>query len=89
MKDILQPAITLSREGYPVHEFSAYLQSHYEGALKKTAYSFGEDMLQDGKSPKQGDVVKNPKFADVLEVRKITITILCCATRYQFACENN
>ena len=68
MKDILQPAITLSREGYPVHQFSAYLQRHNEGVLKKTSCSFGGDLQLDRKPPKHGDVVKNPNFADVLEV---------------------
>ena len=68
LEEILQPAITLCKEGYPVHEFSAYLQQKYEGVLQRTQHSFADDMLLNGKAPQHGDVVKNEKLAGVFEV---------------------
>lgn len=69
MTDILQPAITLANEGYPVHQFSSLLQKQNEEVLQKTKHSFGDDMLNNnGESPCHGDVMKNPKLASVFEV---------------------
>ncbi|XP_066925060.1 glutathione hydrolase-like YwrD proenzyme [Clytia hemisphaerica] len=67
LKEILQPAITLCKEGYPVHEFSAYLQQKNEGVLQRTPHSFPDDMLLNGRAPQHGDVVKNTKLAGIFE----------------------
>lgn len=80
MQEILQPAINLANEGYPVHEWSAYLQNRNASVLQKTSYSFADDLLLDGKPPKHGDVVKNPKLARSYEVR----TIMLCLNNVTF-----
>ena len=69
MAQILQPAITLAKEGYPVHQFSAFLQKHNKEMLQKTKHSFGGDMLMnENESPQHGEVMRNPKLAGVFEV---------------------
>ena len=77
MTEILQPAITLAKEGYPVHQFSSLLQKQNERMLQKTKHSFGDDMLNiNGQSPYHGEVMKNPKLAGVFEVCFIFIFML-------------
>ena len=66
MKDILQPAISYARDGFPVTEVIAY-------SLKK-----GTDILKNirilksvyakwGKAPSKGEIFKNPLLANTLE----------------------
>ena len=69
MSDILQPAITLGKEGFPIHEFSAFLQHHHKDDLRNTEHSYGNDLLlEKGEIPQHGDVMTNPKLAAVFEV---------------------
>ena len=76
MAQILEPAITLAKEGYPVHQFSSLLQKQNEGVLQKTKHSSGDDMLnENGESPRHGDVMKNTKLADVFEVYRFWFLI--------------
>jgi len=65
MNDILQPAINLCENGYPVHKFSAYLQRLNCSRLKTNDLSFGDDLLEDGRAPNEGDVICNKHLADV------------------------
>lgn len=82
MTEILHPAITLAKEGYPVHQFSSLLQKQYKRVLQKTKHSFGDDMLNDnGESPHHGDVMKNPKLASVFEVVSFLINKDCFTLR--------
>ncbi|MFC3093778.1 gamma-glutamyltransferase [Alteromonas sediminis] len=66
MTDILTPAITYAKEGFPVTEVIAYYWQmnfdrvgHYPG--------FKETYLVDGKVPKKGDIFKNPYLAATYE----------------------
>lgn len=67
LETILQPAITLAQDGYPVHEFSAFLQNCHVGDLKQTLHSYADDMLLNGRAPYHGDIMKNPKLANVFK----------------------
>jgi gamma-glutamyltranspeptidase/glutathione hydrolase len=66
MKDILQPAITYAREGFPVTEVIAYylergVRSLEEFPNVKDVYAPG------GKVPAKGEIFKNPQLASTLE----------------------
>ncbi|MFH0841935.1 MAG: gamma-glutamyltransferase [Bacteroidota bacterium] len=66
MKDILQPAISYAREGFPVSEVIAYYLASNVKALEeypniKEVYSPG------GKVPAKGEIFKNPYLANTLE----------------------
>lgn len=66
MKDILQPAITYAREGFPVSEVIAYyLQRGTE--LLKDYPNIKEVYMPGGKAPSKGEVFKNPLLANTLE----------------------
>ena len=66
MKDILQPAISYAREGFPVTEVIAYYLAQGTELLKdypniKAVYMPG------GKAPSKGEIFKNPLLASTLE----------------------
>jgi gamma-glutamyltranspeptidase/glutathione hydrolase len=66
MKEILQPAITYAREGFPVTEVIAYylergVRSLEEFPNVKDVYAPG------GKVPAKGEIFKNPQLAGTLE----------------------
>ena len=67
MKDILDPVISYAREGFPVSELIAYylqtsasLYSRYEG--------FRETYMPLGRMPEKGEIFKNPRLANTLEL---------------------
>ncbi|KAH9898097.1 gamma-glutamyltranspeptidase [Cubamyces lactineus] len=60
--EILEPAIRLAEEGFPVTEInSAQYQNSYE--LLKKASPNGDEMLLDGKAPLPGQFLKLPNLA--------------------------
>jgi gamma-glutamyltranspeptidase/glutathione hydrolase len=66
MRDILQPAISYAREGFPVTELIAfYLERNTQRLAEypniKSVYMPG------GKSPAKGEIFKNPLLANTLE----------------------
>jgi gamma-glutamyltranspeptidase/glutathione hydrolase len=66
MKDILQPAITYAREGFPVTEVIAYyLQKGTE--LLKDYPNIKEVYMPGGKAPAKGEIFRNPLLASTLE----------------------
>jgi gamma-glutamyltranspeptidase/glutathione hydrolase len=66
MKDILQPAITYAREGFPVTEVIAYyIQRNAE--LLKDYPNVKEVYMPGGKAPGKGEIFKNPLLANTLE----------------------
>jgi gamma-glutamyltranspeptidase/glutathione hydrolase len=66
MKDILQPAISYAREGFPVTEVIAYsLAKNIE--LLKDYPNIKEVYMPGGKSPSKGEIFKNPLLANTLE----------------------
>jgi gamma-glutamyltranspeptidase/glutathione hydrolase len=66
MRDILQPAITYAREGFPVTEVIAYYLAI--GSRKLQDYpNIREVYMPGGKSPEKGEIFRNPQLAATLE----------------------
>jgi len=66
MKDILQPAISYAREGFPVTEVIAYYLERNTEVLKEYP-NIKEVYMPDGKTPAKGEIFKNPLLANTLE----------------------
>ncbi len=66
MKDILQPAISYAREGFPVTEVIAYYLERGVNALKEYP-NVKEVYMPGGKTPAKGEIFKNPLLANTLE----------------------
>jgi gamma-glutamyltranspeptidase/glutathione hydrolase len=66
MKDILQPAITHAREGFPVTELIAYYLERNTAVLKEFP-NIKEVFMPGGKTPSKGEIFKNPQLASTLE----------------------
>ncbi len=66
MEDILDPAITYAREGFPVSELIAYYWQRNAYILKDFP-GFAEIFMPNGKAPEKGDIFKNPYLANTLE----------------------
>ncbi len=66
MKDILQPAITYAREGFPVTELIAYYLKSNTEVLKEYP-NVKEVYMPEGKTPAKGEIFKNPLLANTLE----------------------
>ncbi|XP_020609550.1 uncharacterized protein LOC110048105 isoform X1 [Orbicella faveolata] len=67
MKDILQPAIDLAKQGFPVHPVAAYFWGKCCFCLKDPANKHGSDMLLNGEPPRGGDVMVMPHLATTFE----------------------
>ena len=66
MTDILSPAISYARNGFPVTEYIAY--SLDLSAKTLSIYeNFKETYMPDGKMPQKGEIFKNPYLADTYE----------------------
>jgi len=66
MKDVLQPAITYAREGFPVTEVIADALKHGTDLLKEYP-NIKEVYMPTGKTPSKGEVFRNPLLANTLE----------------------
>jgi gamma-glutamyltranspeptidase/glutathione hydrolase len=66
MKDILQPAISYAREGFPVSEVIAYYLDKGT-ALLKDYPNIKQVYMPSGKAPAKGEIFKNPLLANTLE----------------------
>lgn len=66
MKDILQPTIDYARNGFPMAELIAY---YLEGSAPRYEKypGFKEVFMPNGKTPKKGEIFKNPYLANTLE----------------------
>ncbi len=65
MEEILQPAITYAREGFPVTELIAYYWDL--GARNLSRFpNIAEVYMPGGKAPAKGDIFKNPYLAGTL-----------------------
>ncbi|OQS07899.1 gamma-glutamyltranspeptidase [Thraustotheca clavata] len=65
LQDILQPAIDLAREGFPVTPVTSYLWER--GVHQLTRWPHPEDLLIDGRAPRNGEIFQNPSLAASLE----------------------
>ncbi len=66
IKDILQPAISYAREGFPVSEVIAYYMDKGTAILKDYP-NIKEVYMPNGKAPSKGEIFKNPLLANTLE----------------------
>jgi gamma-glutamyltranspeptidase/glutathione hydrolase len=66
MKDILQPAISYARDGFPVTEVIAYYLERGTAVLKEYP-NIKEVYMPGGKTPSKGEIFKNPLLANTLE----------------------
>ncbi len=65
MSEVLNPAVTYAREGFPVSELIAYYWN-WSGFLQRYP-GFAETFMPDGRAPKKGEIFKNPMLANTLE----------------------
>ncbi len=66
MNEILMPAISYARDGFPVTEVIAYALDRNTQLLKDFP-NIKEVYMPDGKSPAKGEVFKNPALANTLQ----------------------
>jgi gamma-glutamyltranspeptidase / glutathione hydrolase len=66
MKDVLQPAITYAREGFPVTEIIAEAMKS-DAEILKDYPNFKEVYMPSGRTPAKGEVFRNPLLANTLE----------------------
>lgn len=66
VQEILQPTIEYAREGFPMAELIAY---YLEGSAPRYEKypGFKEVFMSSGKTPKKGEIFKNPYLANTLE----------------------
>ncbi|RUS91016.1 hypothetical protein EGW08_001233 [Elysia chlorotica] len=67
LKEILQPAIELAENGFPVHELAAVFWEKGAGVLQWHKNVHGKEMLLNGEAPKHGDIMYNPFLANTLK----------------------
>ncbi len=66
MEEILQPAISYARDGFPVSEVIAYEMASSNARLKDQP-GFAETYMPNGRFPLKGEVFKNPDLANTYE----------------------
>ena len=66
VKDILQPAITYARDGFPVTEVIAYYLDKGTDLLKDYP-NIKEVYMPKGRAPQKGEIFKNPLLANTLD----------------------
>jgi gamma-glutamyltranspeptidase/glutathione hydrolase len=66
MRDILQPAITYAREGFPVTEIIAY-NLNKETSLLREFPNIESVFMPKGFAPSKGEIFRNPLLANTLE----------------------
>ncbi|KAH3872512.1 glutathione hydrolase-like YwrD proenzyme [Dreissena polymorpha] len=67
MLDILQPAIRLAEEGFPVQKITAHAWAKGAWLLQEKRNMFGQDLLINGQPPKHGEVMQNPWLANTFK----------------------
>ena len=65
MEQVLAPAISYCREGFPVSELIAYYWSRSRFLARYPG--FKDTFLPDGEAPRKGEIFKNPKLGNTLE----------------------
>jgi len=67
MANVLAPAISYAREGFPVSELIAYYWGRSVPILRDQPGAFEETYTIDGKAPESGEIFKNPDLAATYE----------------------
>ncbi|XP_047014081.2 glutathione hydrolase-like YwrD proenzyme isoform X2 [Ictalurus punctatus] len=63
LADVLQPAIDLAQNGFPVAEITAYQWAEGAKSLRAAGRELGGDLLINNQPPKHGQVMTNPNLA--------------------------
>jgi gamma-glutamyltranspeptidase/glutathione hydrolase len=66
IQEVLAPAITYAREGFPVSELIAYYWGLSVARLRDYP-GFAGTFAMDGRAPVKGEIWRNPRLADTLE----------------------
>jgi len=66
MTEILQPAISYAKDGFPVSELIAFYMERSVRRLSKYP-GFKETYMPNGKTPAKGEIFKNPMLGNTLE----------------------
>ena len=66
MQEILQPAIDYANNGFPVSELIAWYMERGAANLKRFP-GFKEVFMPNGRTPKKGEIFKNPALANTLD----------------------
>ncbi len=66
MQEVLAPAITAARNGFPLTEVIAYYWER-GGLILKDQPGFAETFLPNGRAPQKGEVFRNPALSRTLE----------------------
>nr|XP_061831485.1 glutathione hydrolase-like YwrD proenzyme isoform X1 [Nerophis lumbriciformis] len=67
LQEVLNGAVELAEEGFPVAEVTAHLWAHSLAELRDAGRDLGGDLLIHGHPPKHGQVFKNPFLARTLK----------------------
>ncbi len=67
MQEILQPAIDYANNGFPVSELIAWYMERGAENLKRFP-GFSETYMPNGRTPRKGEVFKNPGLANTLSI---------------------
>ncbi|XP_051873772.1 glutathione hydrolase-like YwrD proenzyme isoform X2 [Pristis pectinata] len=67
LAEILQPAINLAERGFPVTEITAFHWERGASILQSPGNPHGKDLLIEGRSPKSGQIFKNPLLAQTFK----------------------
>ncbi|ORX40444.1 putative lincomycin-condensing protein lmbA [Kockovaella imperatae] len=67
MREILDPAIRMAREGVPEHEFSARGYQRSEKLIKNASPNWHEMMMPDGNPPLESNIMTHAELADTFE----------------------
>jgi len=67
MEELLQPAINYGREGFPVSEVIAYEMGYASEGMEDLP-GFATTYLPNGRTPKKGEIFKNPDLANTYEM---------------------
>ncbi|KAI5614720.1 gamma-glutamyltranspeptidase 1-like, partial [Silurus asotus] len=83
LADLLQPAIDLAQNGFPVAEITAYHWADGIKSLRAAGRELGADLLINNQPPKHGQIMTNHNLAHTFQVRRIPWVQFICDIRHQ------
>lgn len=73
--EILQPAIDLAENGFPVAPVTAFHWEWGAADLLDPKNRYGKDMLLSNRAPRAGEIMKMPVLANTLKVSSVEFYI--------------
>ena len=74
--EILEPAIQLAEEGFPVAPMTSQLWERGSCDLQTPSNTYGRDLLLGGRAPRAGEIMKRPHLANTFRVSLYTSNCL-------------